>query len=81
MNNFNPMMIINAIKSGQNPQQIMLQILQDKMGTTPLGVNLINLAKDNKNDEIEQIARNICKQRGVDFDNEFSAFKKFLGIK
>lgn len=29
--------------------------------------------------EIEQIARNICAQRGVDFDDALKEFKKFLG--
>lgn len=81
MNQFNPIQVINAIRSGQNPQQIVMNIVQERMGSTPLGTNLINLAQDNKTDEIEQIARNICKQRGVDFDTEFSAFKKSMGVK
>ena len=78
---FDPIQIINAIRSGQNPQQMVMQIVQERMGNTPLGTNLINLAQDNKTDEIEQIARNMCRQRGVDFDTEFSAFKHKLGVK
>ena len=81
MEQFNPMQIIQAIRSGQNPQQIVMQIVQEQMGNTPLGSNLVNLAQDNKAQEIEDIARNIVKQRGGDFDKEFSAFKQMLGIK
>lgn len=81
MPQFNPMQIINAIRQGQNPQQMVMQIVQERMGNTPLGSNLMNLAQDNKTQEIEDIARNIVKQRGGDFDKEFDAFKQMLGIK
>ena len=76
---FNPMQIIQAIKQGQNPQQITMNIVKKRMGNTPMGQNLINLAENNKTQEIEQIARNMCQQRGVDFDKEFAAFKSLFG--
>lgn len=77
---FNPMQVIQAMRSGMNPQQIVMNILQEKMGETPMGQNLINLAQNNKSAEIEQIARNMCNQRGVDFDTAFSSFKNLLGL-
>jgi hypothetical protein len=40
-----------------------------------MGQNLLSLAQQGKTTDIEQIARNICAQRGVDFDKEFTAFK------
>jgi hypothetical protein len=46
----------------------------------PLMANLLDLAKKNRGDEIERIARNLCKERGVDFDKEFNNFKKNLGF-
>jgi hypothetical protein len=36
------------------------------------------LAKQNRTADIEQIARNICAERGVDFDKEFASFKAGL---
>ena len=77
---FNPMQIIQAIRQGQNPQQITMNIIKERMGNTPMGQNLLNLAENNKSQEIEQIARNMCEQRGVDFDKEFAAFRKMLGM-
>ena len=77
---FNPMQIIQAIKQGQNPQQVTMNIVKEYIGQTPMGRNLINLAENNKGQEIEQIARNMCQQRGVDFDKEFAAFRKMLGM-
>lgn len=76
----NPMQLIQAIKSGQNPQQLMLSILEGQMSNTPMGANLLNLARNGNSREIEQIARNISKQRGIDFDKEFAAFRQQLGV-
>ena len=76
----NPMELIQMIRNGQNPQQLTLSILEQQMGNTPFGANLIDLAKNNKTEEIEKIARNIAQQRGLDYDKEFTAFKKMLGL-
>lgn len=78
---FNPIQVIMAIKNGQNPQQIVMNMLQERMSQTPMGQNLIALAQNNQTAQIEQIARNICNQRGIDFDKEFNSFKDSLGIK
>jgi hypothetical protein len=56
-----PMMLIQQIKSGQNPQQLILSILENQMGNTPMGANLINLARNNQTAEIEKIVRNITQ--------------------
>jgi hypothetical protein len=37
--------------------------------------NLLNLAKNGQTAQIEQIARNLLSQRGLDFDTEFTAFR------
>ena len=47
---------------------------------TPFAANLLQLAKGNKSGEIEQIARNLAKEKGIDFDTEFNNFKKTLGL-
>lgn len=73
-----PMQLILQIKNGQNPQQLMLNILETQMQDTPMGANLLNLARNNKTAEIEQIARNFMQQRGMDYDKEFNAFKRMF---
>lgn len=77
----NPMQLIMAIKSGQNPQQLMLSILEGQMADSPMGQHLLQLAKNNDKKSIEQIARNLSKQQGIDYDTEFAAFCKMLGVK
>jgi hypothetical protein len=78
----NPMELILAIRNGQNPQQLMLKILEDNASSTnPIIGNLITLARNNRTQEIEMIARNLAKERGIDFDKEFNAFKNTWGLK
>ena len=78
----NPMELILAIKNGQNPQQLMLKILEDNASSAnPIIGNLITLARNNRTQEIEMVARNLAKERGIDFDKEFNAFKKTWGLK
>lgn len=76
----NPMEIIQMIKQGQNPQQLIMQILEQNMSQTPMGQNLINMAKNGQSQQIEQFARNYLSQNGKDFDKEFAKFRKQLGL-
>lgn len=76
----NPIQLIQSVRNGGNPQQLMLSMLSQQ-SNNPLFGNLLNLAKDGKTADIEQVARNIMKERGFDFDKEFQAFKQSLGIK
>lgn len=80
MYNVNPLQLIQMIKTGSNPEQLMLGILENNMGSSPMGANLLNLAKQNKTQDIEQIARNLCASKGLDFDKEFKAFRDNLKL-
>ena len=77
MNNVN---ILSMIKNGGNPQQIMMNLLETQMKGSPMGDNLINLAKSGNVQGIEEFARNYVKQNGKDFDQEFSAFRQNFGL-
>lgn len=72
--------ILNMMKGGQTPKQVVMNVVKDKMNQDPLGQNIMNLANNKKEKEIEMIARNICKEKGVDFDKEFNSFKRMLGL-
>ena len=72
--------ILQMLRSGQNPQQIAMQFLQAKQN--PMMNNWIQLAQQGKTQELENIARNITKSQGRDFDTEFKAFRQqFEGFK
>lgn len=76
----NPLQFIAMIKNGQNPQQLMMNFLESQMSGTPMGENLITLAKNKDTKGIEEIVRNMMHERGLDFDKEFLAFKQLLGL-
>ena len=77
----NPMELIQKIRQGQNPQQLMLSVLESRAASNPVYANLLTMAKDGRTNEIEAFARNVAKERGIDFDKEFSKFKKtYFGL-
>ena len=75
-----PNVLIQMIRSGKNPQQLMLSVLQGQAYNNPLGRNLLSLAQQGRTEELEKVVRNIYTQQGgSDFDSEFEAFKRALG--
>lgn len=80
MNNV-PIQLLQMIKNGGNPQQLVLSMLEQNTANNPVLQNLLNLAKENNQQGIEAFARNMVAERGLDFDTEFNAFKQSLGLK
>lgn len=72
--------IVQLMRAGKNPEQFLMNMIQNSLGGTPMGANLLNLAQSHDSASIEKIARNICAQKGLDFDKEFTAFKQNLGL-
>lgn len=80
MNKNNLQSFLAAVRGGVNPQALAIQMFENQMGNSPIGQNILQLARQGNGQEIEQIARNLCKQRGLDFDTEFMNFKRQLGL-
>ena len=41
----------------------------------------LQMAKENRTADIEKFARNLAREQGIDFDKEFSQFKKlYFGL-
>lgn len=76
--NINPMQLIQLIKSGNNPQQLLMNILQQQGNNNPILQNAMNLAQNGDVSALEMIARNLAQQKGLDFDKEFANFKSQL---
>lgn len=77
----NPMMMLmQMVKGGKNPQAMIMNMLQNQMPNTPLSNNFMDMLKNNDRHGIEQLGRNIMKERGLDFDTEFNNFKHNFGL-
>ena len=74
----NPMQMLQVMK---NPQQF----LQKMMGNNivmknPIARNAIQMAQNGDSKGIEQMARNLCKEKGIDADKAFESIKSQLGM-
>lgn len=77
---FNQQDIIKMIREGKNPQQVLLNLLDQQAANNPMYANLATLTRENRGREIEAIARNLARERGIDFDKEFTNFRKTYGL-
>lgn len=80
MYNVDPMQLLQMIRGGSNPQQLLMSVLQNNAANNPMSANLLALVQQRDCRGIEQFARNFCQSQGIDFDKEFTAFKKQMGL-
>ena len=78
--NKNMVQFINMVRSNQNPQAFVINMLKERAGQNPVQGNLANLVEAGKTGEVEQVVRNIAKERGIDFDKEFNSFKQMFKL-
>lgn len=57
-----------------NPQQLISQILP-QFNDIPVVQNAYSMMQNGNIRGLEQIARNLAQQRGIDFDTEYANFK------
>lgn len=68
----NPMQMLQSfITKGLSPQKIAEQMV----GNNPMMTNLIKMANAGDTEGVEKVARNMFKEKGRDFDKEFSEFR------
>lgn len=73
----NPIMsIFQMMRGGGNPQNMLKQLMgNSQIANNPMAKNIMDMAQDGNISGIEQLGRNIAKERGIDFDKAFSDFK------
>ncbi len=69
----NPLNLMQMFKSN-NPKQIAMSMINQISGNNPMINNLINMANNGNNQGITTFARNLFKEKGLDFDKEFNEF-------
>ena len=76
----NPLSIIQMMKSG-NPQQFMQQIMgNSQIMSNPMMKNTMQMAQNGDMKGVEQMARNLCKEKGLDADEMFNNINKQFDI-
>ena len=75
----NPFQMLGAMK---NPQAFIQQMMNNsQVMHNPIAKNIIDMAQKGDVEGIEQMGRNIAKEKGIDFDKAFSDFKKQFPIE
>ena len=74
----NPFQMLGAMK---NPQQFLQQIMgNNQMMQNPIIKNTVQMAQSGDTKGIEQLARNLCKEKGIDADDMFNQMKNNFGM-
>lgn len=68
----NPINMLKGMKGNMNPKNMVMNML--KGNTNPIFANLIELANKGDTKGLEEFARNICKEKSIDFDKQFVEF-------
>ena len=74
------MQFIMMLKNQQNPKSIVLNMIEQNASQNPVLANLLTRAKNKDAKGVEQVARNLMKEKGMDFDKEFNSFRKTFGL-
>ena len=74
----NPLQMIKlAMSGGKNPQEIVKQMIGNN--NNPIIQNLVKMAENGDYQGVENVARNIFKEQGRDFDAEIKDFQNLIG--
>lgn len=76
----NPMNLIQMLKGG-NPAQMLMGMLRQQSGNNPVMQNALDMAEKGDSKGIENLARNLCKEQGINPDEMFNNIKNQFGMK
>ena len=73
---------MNFFQVFRSPQQFLHSMIgNSQIMQNPMARNIIDMAQKGDVEGIEQMGRNIAKEKGIDFDKAFSDFKKQFPIE
>ena len=68
------------MRSG-NPQQFLQQVMNNsQMMQNPMIKNTVQMVQNGDTKGIEQLARNLCKEKGINADDMFNQMKNNFGM-
>lgn len=77
----NPMQIMQLMKGGGNPQQMIMNMMKQQAGNNPVMNNALQMMEKGDNAGLEKLARNLCKERNINPDEAFNQIKGQFGMK
>ena len=75
----NPMQLMQLIRSGGNPQA-MINMLRQQTGNNPILNNALNMVEKGDAKGLEQLGRNLCKEKNIDVDSALGQIRNMMGM-
>lgn len=76
----NPMQLIQMMRGG-NPQQLLQRMMgNSQIMSNPMAKNAMQMAQKGDTKGIEQMARNLCKEKGLNADDVMKQLKNNFGM-
>ena len=76
----NPMQLIQMMRGG-NPQQFLQHMMgNSQIMSNPMAKNAMQMAQRGDTKGIEQMARNLCKEKGLNADDVMKQLKNNFGM-
>lgn len=75
----NPMQLISMAKSGNDPKEIAMQIIQQNFPNDPQMKTLLEYGEKGDINSIQNFAQQYLGQQGLDFNQEIGNFMKMIG--
>lgn len=79
--NFNPMQMMQMMKGGGNPQQMLMNMLNQQSGNNPILQNVLKMVESKDYNGVEKLARNLAKEKGVNVEDALTQLKQQFGMK
>lgn len=77
----NPMQLMQMMRLGGNPQQALINMMKRQSGNNPVMNNAIQMMEKGDRAGVEQLARNLCKEKNLNPDDVLSQIKTQFGMK
>ena len=75
----NPVQFMQIMQS-KNPQQAMMNVLNQQSRNNPILKNVFDMVQNGDSKGIEEMARNLAKEKGINADEAVQQIRKKFGI-
>lgn len=75
----NPVQFVKMMRGG-NPQKVVMDMMREQAGNNPVMRNAMQMAEKGDSEGIEKLARNLCKEQGIDADEMVNKIKSQFGV-
>lgn len=72
------MQLIQMFRNNSNPQAFAINFLKQNAGNNPIAQNAIEMISNGNFGNMESLARNLAKSKGIDIDSMYNEISKYF---